>query len=169
MPEILVECTATHNAGDCHGVWIDSTQDAEDIAKEIQAMLKSSPHPNAEEWFINDFDGFEEFDFSSNTALEDISTISNLVEEHGEAIAHFYDDAGTISLDSVGDAFKKAYVGEFNSFEEFAVESFLNQHSGTFPILPKVLDHSKVADIYEEQYSHYTLTDGYVVVFRNDW
>src|SRR5688572_9380760 len=56
---IYVADLAAYNAGHLHGVWIDATQDVEDIQAQIDAMLKSSPVADAEEYAIHDYEGFD--------------------------------------------------------------------------------------------------------------
>lgn len=44
---IYVACLASYNAGRLHGAWIDATQDADDIRREIaEKVLRTSPCPN---------------------------------------------------------------------------------------------------------------------------
>lgn len=52
-PHIYVACLAAYNNGKLHGAWIDATQAPETIREAIQAMLKASPEPDAEEWAVH--------------------------------------------------------------------------------------------------------------------
>lgn len=50
---IYVADLAAHNASHLHGVWID------DIQEQVSAMLAASPVEDAEEYAIQDFEGFD--------------------------------------------------------------------------------------------------------------
>ena len=55
---IYVADLAAYNNGKLHGVWIDATQNLEDIQDQINAMLAESPEGFAEEYAIHDYEGF---------------------------------------------------------------------------------------------------------------
>ena len=55
---IYVADLAAYNNGILHGVWIDATQDIDDIQEQINDMLASSPEEDAEEYAIRDDEGF---------------------------------------------------------------------------------------------------------------
>jgi len=55
---IYVADLAAYNNGKLHGVWIDATQDLDDIQEQINAMLEKSPEGFAEEYAIHDDEGF---------------------------------------------------------------------------------------------------------------
>ena len=48
-PRIYVADLAAYNAGYLHGIWIDATQEIENIWQQIRTMLAASPMENAEE------------------------------------------------------------------------------------------------------------------------
>ena len=52
---IYVADLAAYNAGYLHGVWIDASQDLEDIQAQVDTMLAASPVKGAEEYAIHDF------------------------------------------------------------------------------------------------------------------
>jgi antirestriction protein len=54
---IYVACLASYNAGILHGRWIDASSDPDAMQGEIDAMLKASREPGAEEWAVHDYDG----------------------------------------------------------------------------------------------------------------
>ena len=55
-PAIYVADLAAYNNGILHGVWIDATQDIEDIWQAVREMLKATPLEEvADEWAIHDY------------------------------------------------------------------------------------------------------------------
>ena len=117
-PRIYVACVSAYAAGKLHGAWIDAAQDADDIHADIDAMLKESPMPDAEEWDIHDY---ENFGFALDTAdLEKISEIAQAIEEHGQAFGLF---AGYVGEEwATVESFDEAYCGEYDSEEDYAYE-----------------------------------------------
>lgn len=82
-PRIYVRCLASYNAGILHGCWIDADQDANAIHEGAQAMLSTSPVPDAEEWAIHDFEGFGSVRLSESESFETVSKLAAFIEEHG--------------------------------------------------------------------------------------
>ncbi len=66
---IYVACLASYNNGILFGQWIDATQELDDLYAELRAMLKASPIPDAEEWAIHDYEGFEGLRLSEYTGI----------------------------------------------------------------------------------------------------
>lgn len=59
-PRIYVACLSSYNAGRLYGRWIElAGMDGDDIRAEIDAMLKDSPMPGAEEYAVHDFEGLK--------------------------------------------------------------------------------------------------------------
>ncbi len=118
--KIYVACLAAYNSGHLHGTWIDATQSADEIYKDIQAMLKASPIENAEEFAIHDCDGFEGVSISEYSGIEEVAELAEFIEEHGalggELIAHFND------LDHARETIEEHYHGEYSSLADFAQE-----------------------------------------------
>ncbi|MGB3639113.1 MAG: antirestriction protein ArdA, partial [Rivularia sp. (in: cyanobacteria)] len=55
-PKIYVACLSAYNAGYLHGLWIDATQEPENIEDDIKWMLSWSPITDTEpcdEWAIH--------------------------------------------------------------------------------------------------------------------
>lgn len=61
---IYVACLAAYNNSKLHGVWIDSTDDIDDIQDQINEMLESSPEENAEQWVIHDYERYGSYRLS---------------------------------------------------------------------------------------------------------
>lgn len=119
-PKIYVACLAAYNAGTLHGCWIDATQDAEDIHEEVKAMLAESPEPNAEEWAIHDYEGFEGVEIAEYTGIEQVSEIARFIEEHGRLGAEVLKNFGG-DLEEARTAFDE-YAGAYRSLGDFAEE-----------------------------------------------
>lgn len=118
-PRIYVACLASYNAGRLVGRWIDAAQDADDLADEIREMLADSPIPNAEEWAVHDHEGFGPYRLGEYPNLEDVATLAQGIEEHGEPFAMYCANVGAI-VDA--DEFAEAYCGEWDSGEDYARE-----------------------------------------------
>ncbi|WP_428410582.1 antirestriction protein ArdA [Hyphococcus sp.] len=125
-PHIYVACLASYNAGILHGRWIDVT-DPEEIRERVTAMLSESPEPDAEEWAIHDYEGFEGAEISEYAGFDQVCDLAAFIGEHGELagklVAHFCGDIGEAR------AAMEDYAGEYKSLEDFAYE--LTEQSGT--------------------------------------
>ncbi|MAW81422.1 MAG: antirestriction protein [Parvularcula sp.] len=110
-------CLAAYNNGCLHGCWIDATT-PDEIMDAVRTMLAASPIPNAEEWAIHDYDGFEGANLSEYASFKTVCDLADFIEEHGELggklLSHFGDD-----LDEARSAFDE-YAGEYLSAAEFA-------------------------------------------------
>ncbi len=125
-PRIYVACLAAYNSGCLHGRWIDATI-PDEIRDEVRTMLAGSPEPEAEEWAIHDYEGFEGANLSEYASFETVCELADFIEEHGELggklYRHFGDD-----LEQARAAFED-YAGEYRSATDFA-ES-LHEDTGT--------------------------------------
>lgn len=83
-------CLAAYNNGQLHGAWIDATSDEDEMKEAVQAMLKASPQPNAEEWVIHDYDD-EAKAISHLGETSDLTKIATIMEAF-EEIESDYDD-----------------------------------------------------------------------------
>lgn len=117
---IYVACLAAYNNGILHGAWIDATQGEAGIWDDVRAMLAASPEPDAEEWAIHDYEGFEGALISEWTSFERITELAEFIEEHGELggklLEHFCGE-----LDEARAAFED-YSGQHESLEYFAID-----------------------------------------------
>lgn len=127
---IYVACLAAYNNGWLHGRWIDAAQDVEAIQDEVAAMLAASPIPEAEEWAIHDYEGFEGAPVSEYQGLESVADMAAFIAEHGalggKLIEHYCGN-----LDEARTAIEDHYAGEYRSLAEFAQE--LTEQSTTVP------------------------------------
>ena len=124
-PRIYAACLAAYNSGCLHGRWIDATT-PDEIRDEVRAMLAASPEPNAEDWAIHDYEGFEGANLSEYTSFETVCELADFIEENGElggkVLSHFGDD-----LAEARAAFED-YAGEYRSSADFAEQL----HEGEF-------------------------------------
>lgn len=136
-PRIYVASLADYNAGTLHGTWIDATQSADDIRDEIQAMLKASKEPYAEEYAIHDFEGFGSYRLSEYEDLETVADIAEAIEEHGELITELLNHLGTDDPREAIKYHENNYQGEFKTLEDWA-ERFL-EDTGSLQEIPESL------------------------------
>ena len=119
-PKIYVACLAAYNNGHLHGKWIDLTQDLDVVWNEINTMLKASPIPEAEEYAIQDYEGFEGYSISEYEGIEKAYQLAEFIYEHGRIggmlLDHFNGD-----LDEAESAMEN-HAGEYRSLGEFAEE-----------------------------------------------
>ena len=80
QPRIYVACLAAYNNGILHGTWID----ADDDADAVNAMLKTSPIPNAEELAIHDYEGFGNTGIDEYEGLDTVADKAAFIEAHDE-------------------------------------------------------------------------------------
>jgi antirestriction protein len=123
-PQIYVACLAAYNNGKLHGVWIEFYEgiEADDVQAEIDAMLKSSPEPDAEEWDIHDSESFA--DFKSHD-LEKLCQVAELIHQHGEeAVKGFISHVGEDYLFDRTCSFEDTYLGCFESEASFCEDHF---------------------------------------------
>lgn len=120
---IYVASLSDYNAGNLHGVWIDvAGKDAEEIQEEVNAMLAESMYGPAEEWAIHDYEGFAGIEISEYEPFTNVVKLAEMLEEHGEAFAAWWDNGSGGDMDSLEDDFLEAFAGEFTSLEDYAAE-----------------------------------------------
>ena len=110
-PRIYVACLAAYNNGRLHGCW----------------MLAASPEPDAEEWAIHDYEGFDGCQISEWASFDAVCELADFIEEHGALGAKLYSQFGD-DLEQARAAFED-YAGEYRSAADFAEE--LHDETGT--------------------------------------
>jgi antirestriction protein len=124
---IYVASLSDYNAGILHGSWIDlDGKDADDLQDEVNAILKDSPYAEqygeeAEEWAIHDYE-LGGIRISESEGFEQVVKIAEALEEHGEVLAIYVNDIG--DFDEAVETFEDAYLGEYDSFLDFATNLF---------------------------------------------
>ena len=125
-PRIYVACLAAYNDGCLHGRWIEAG-DPDEVMAEVRAMLAASPLPDAEEWAIHGYEGFEGAHLSEYASFATVCNLADFIAERGRLGAlvhrHFGDD-----LEQAEAAFDD-YAGCHRSLAGFAEE--LHRDTGT--------------------------------------
>jgi antirestriction protein len=144
QPEIriYVACLAAYNAGILHGVWIDATQDAEAMGREVAAMLAASPVAGAEEYAIHDYEGFEGAPISEYQGLESVSEIAAFIERHGTLGAKLIEHFG--SLEDAAEVMEDRYCGAYASLEDF-VQQITEETMEVPERLAPYIDYARIA------------------------
>ena len=125
-PAIYVACLASYNAGTLHGRWVWA-DDAEEIGAAVRAMLAASPEPDAEEWAIHDYAGFEGLRIEEYESFETVAAKATFIAERGELGAKLAEHFGG-NLEDACRAFED-YAGEHESLADYAEE--LTTETGT--------------------------------------
>lgn len=144
-PRLYVASLTDYNAGTLHGVWVDATDDPDDIAEQIAAMLAASPEARAfpqggpaEEYAIHDHDGWCGYRVGEYSNIERLHAVAELIEQHGEAVALWlgYDATRSdLDPDDIAERFTEGYAGTFDSEADYA-ESFY-EDAGMVEELPE--------------------------------
>jgi antirestriction protein len=119
--QIYVACLAAYNNGYLHGQWIDLDQPLDDVWNAIHTMLNTSPIPDAEEWAIHDYEGFEGYDLGEYEGIEHAHALAQFILEHGELgdlmLNHM---SGDLAL--AQSAIEDNYQGKYTSLADYAEE-----------------------------------------------
>ena len=118
---IYVACLSAYNSGHLHGVWIAVTT-PEEMTICVQSMLAASPIPNAEEWAIHDYEGFEGARLSEYASFETVTALAEFVQEYGHLSVQVYIHFGE-DLSQARAAFED-YAGVFTNAAEFAEQLY---------------------------------------------
>ena len=116
--QIYVACLADYNNGILHGRWIKA-EDADQMEEDKDAILASSPIPNAEEHAIHDFMNFEGMQINEYDSFSHVAEVAAFAEEHGELGAAVFDHFGG-SLDEAQKAMSDCYLGTYASLGDYA-------------------------------------------------
>lgn len=105
-------------------------------------MLKKSPIPQAEEFAIHDYEGFEGADIQEYTSIETVVKLTAFIDEHGELggkfLSNFHDD-----LEGAEAAYEH-HAGEYKSLAEFAQE-IIEQSTEIPESLGNYIDYAAIA------------------------
>lgn len=163
---IYVACLAAYNSGYLHGVWIDATEDVDDIQEQINRMLESSPVEDAEEYAIHDFEGYGSHRLSEYEGIESAHEIARFIEEHGEIAAELISHFST--LEEAQKAMEECSAGCYESVADFAEE--LTEGTTDIPgSLAYYIDYEKMGRDMELSGDIFTIEMGYreVHIFWN--
>ena len=139
---IYVACLAAYNNGYLHGQWIDATLGEDAIWDQINEVLKPSPIPDAEEWAIHDYEGFEGLNISEYEGIQSVVEKAEFIEEHGrlgaELVSYFGD------FETARKALEDDYAGVYKSLAEFA-EDLTEQTTQIPDSLQYYIDYERMA------------------------
>ncbi|MBX3630769.1 MAG: antirestriction protein ArdA [Nitrosomonas sp.] len=128
--KIYVADLAAYNNGKLHGVWINATDDLDDIQEQVNQMLAESPAGFAEEYAIHDYEGFDGYALSEYEGLKTAHEIACFIEEYpdfgGELLNNFGGDLGEART-----AAEENYCGCYKSLADFAEE--LSEETSQIP------------------------------------
>lgn len=134
--QIYIASLSDYNAGILHGKWIElDGLSTDEIQEEINQILQTSPYTKqygevAEEWAIHDFE-LGGIRISEYESLDTIVSIVEALSEHGEAFAIYYNNVD--DLESAKTNFEDAYAGEYDSFLDYATETFDELYAHSIP------------------------------------
>ena len=119
--QIYIACLEAYNNGILHGAWIEPSADIEELQEQIDAMLKRSPMPSAEEWAAHDYDEFpnmgEHPDLKDICGYVELADSSDLPQDCLNAIIE--NVCG--DLDQARKDLERV-IGEFDDFQDYADE-----------------------------------------------
>lgn len=139
---IYVACLAAYNNGILHGKWIDATEGEGAIWEGINAVLKSSPIEDAEEWAIHDHEGFGGLGIGEYSSVESVVEMAEFMEHHGELGSQLVAYLG--DMDSARVALGEHYIGQYETVADFAEE--LTEQGAPIPDnLRFYIDYDKMA------------------------
>lgn len=131
-PKIYVACLSAYNAGHLHGLWIDATQDPEDIEDDINWMLSWSPVADdepCEEYAIHDYENFPGFSLREYESLEYISKLGQALyySDDADAMAAWLNYAKDVihepDIEKLAEEFSSYYCGHWDSERDFVLKS----------------------------------------------
>jgi antirestriction protein len=118
---IYVADLAAYNNGRLHGVWIDATQDPDDIQEQINTMLADSPEQDAEEYAIHDYEGFDGYGLGEYEGIETAHEIACFIDENPELGGELLNNFGG-DLEDARKVIEDNYCGCYKSLADYAEE-----------------------------------------------
>lgn len=121
-PRIYVASLSDYNAGVLHGVWLDASDDVDELQAGIDRMLAESPTTRrygdiAEEWAIHDYEGWENLRLGEYEPLERLNATARGIRTHGPAFGAWVE---ALAPDTIEDeAFLDCFAGEYESLTDY--------------------------------------------------
>jgi len=156
---IYVADLAAYNNGKLHGVWIDATDELDDIWDQINKMLENSPEGFAEEYAIHDYEGFGSYGLGEYECIESVHEIACFIEEYPELAGELLNQFGG-DLEDARKAIEESYSGCHSSLADYAQE--LTEGTSEIPShLENYIDYERMGrdmelggDIYTIETAH---------------
>ena len=117
-PRIYVACLAAYNSGTLHGAWIDAGLGEDEVRGEIARMLAASPEPDAEEYAIHDYEGFEGATIEEYSGIGRVCELAGFIAEPGELGGAVLSHVGG-DLDEARGALEDRYLGRYRSLADY--------------------------------------------------
>jgi len=173
IPRIYVASLSDYNNGEMYGEWLDIPADVDDLAEDIECMLKFSPRPGAEEWAIHDYEGFASIRIGEHESLATIVALAGCLSEHDPvAFSAWHSMCEDEANDPVewSELFCDAYRGEWDSLGDYTYDTYCGMHgtpSDTDMLAPYV-DWERMGREWEMGGDIWThVASGTVYVFSN--
>ncbi|WP_137137940.1 antirestriction protein ArdA [Pseudomonas asiatica] len=165
-PRIYVADLAAYNSGYLHGVWIDASEEVGDIQEQINAMLAASPVPDAEEYAIHDYEGFDGYRLGEYEGIEAAHEIACFIEdfpEFGASLLSYFS-----SIEEARRAAEEDYCGSFECLADYA-QQLTEETTQIPPSLAYYINYEAMARDMELGGDVFTLETGYreIHVFWN--
>ena len=163
---IYIADLSAYNNGKLHGVWINATDELDDIQDQINDMLSKSPEGFAEEYAIHDYEGFSGYSLGEYEGIESAHNVACFIEEYpeigGELLDHFSD------IDEARKAADENYCGCYKSLADYA-EELTDQTTQIPESLTYYIDYEKMGRDMELGGDVFTIETGYeeVHIFWN--
>ena len=157
---VYVADLAAYNNGFLHGVWIDATDELDDMQEQVSKMLKATPlDEEAEEYAIHDYEGFGAYKVSEYEGLESVHEVACFLEEFGEVagdvLSHFGDN-----MEDARKALEENYNGCYSSLADYAEE--LTTEASEIPkYLEFYIDYERMGRDMEMNGDIFTIETGY--------
>jgi len=154
---IYVADLAAYNSGHLHGVWINATDELDDIQDQINTMLDESPIEDSEEYAIHDFEGFNGYRLGEYEGIKSVQEIASFIEEYPEIGGELLDHCA--DLEEARKAAEENHAGCYKSLEDFAEE--LTEDTAEIPQhLRYYIDYEKMGRDMEMSGDVYTIETG---------
>ena len=164
---IYIADLSAYNNGKLHGVWINATDDLDDIQEQIKNMLAESPEPDAEEYAIHDYEGFDGYSLGEYEGIEAAHEIACFIDENPEIGGELLNNFGG-DLEDARKALEDNYCGCYKSLADYAEE--LTEETTQIPeSLAYYIDYEKMGRDMELGGEVCTIETGYeeVHIFWN--
>jgi antirestriction protein len=119
-PHVYCQPLAAYNEGILCGAWLPSGVEDQELWDGVERTLAASPIPNEEEFGWFDYDNYEGIKIEEYDPVDRVAALGQLVVAHKRPFAVFYNCDPSIELEGADEAFRYAYIGEFESEGDLA-------------------------------------------------